>query len=287
MGKKKAAPASQKQTVINELPEYARPYFENVMERAEAESLLDYQPYQGQRIAQSGNIQDIADSRNIVRDVAGAGTPELDNAITGVASLSAPGQFTGQVADAYMSPYMQAVVDRQKQGAIRDFNRMGAQRNFDAAQAGAFGGSRHGVADYLAQEGLQTQLGDIEAAGMQQAYDRAAQRFDVDRQTGIAGLQQAAGLAGQRRAADIQGAQLLEGIGKAQLGEAQAGLDTAYEDFLAQRDFAKDQIGFLGGILQGVPVQPDTTKSLYQPYNPIQQALGAGIAGLGLYRGMM
>ena len=287
MGKKKAAPASQKQTVVNELPEYARPYFENVMERAEAESLQDYQPYQGQRIAQSGDIQDIAQSRDMVRGVAGAGTPELDNAITGVASLSAPGQFTGQVADAYMSPYMQAVVDRQKQGAIRDFNRMGAQRNFDAAQAGAFGGSRHGVADYLAQEGLQTQLGDIEAAGMQQAYDRAAQRFDVDRQTGIAGLQQAAGLAGQRRAADIQGAQLLEGIGKAQLGEAQAGLDTAYEDFLAQRDFAKDQIGFLGGILQGVPVQPDTTKSLYQPYNPIQQALGAGIAGLGLYRGMM
>ena len=103
----------------------------------------------------------------------------------------------------------------------------------------------------------------------------------------LEGLQQAAGLAGQRRAADIQGAQLLEGIGKAQLGERQAGLDIGYEDFLGQRNFTKDQIGFLSGILQGVPVQPDTTRALYQPYNPLQQALGAGIAGLGLYRGMM
>lgn len=288
MGKgRSSAPAAQKQTVVNELPEYARPYFENVMERAEAESLTQYQPYQGQRIAQSGDIADIAQSRQMVRDVAGAGTPELDRAISGVASLSAPGQFTGQVADAYMSPYMQAVVDRQKQGAIQDFNRMDAARGFDAAQAGAFGGSRHGVADYLAQEGLSKQLGDIQAAGQQQAYEQAAQRFDIDRQTGIAGLQQAAGLAGQRRAGDIQGAQLLEGIGKSQLGEQQAGLDIGYEDFLAQRNFNKDQIGFLGGVLQGVPVQPDTTRALYQPYNPIQQALGAGIAGLGLYRGMM
>ena len=288
MGKgRSSAPAAQRQTVVNELPEYARPYFENVMERAEAESLTQYQPYQGERIAESGQIGDIAASRGIVRDVAGAGTPMIDDAMQGIYSLSAPGQFTGSMADQYMSPYMQAVVDRQKQGAIQDFNRMGAARNFDAVQAGAFGGSRQGVADYLAQEGLSKQLGDIQAAGQQQAYEQGMQRFDVDRQTGIAGLQQVAGLSGQKRAADIQAAQLLEGIGKQQLGERQAGLDQAYEDFLAQRNFNKDQIGFLGGVLQGVPVQPDTTRALYQPYNPLQQALGAGIAGLGLYRGMV
>jgi len=288
MGKgRSSAPAVQKQTVVNELPEYARPYFENIMERAEAESLNQYQPYEGERIARSGDVADIAASREMVRGVAGAGIPELDRAISGVTSLSAPGQFTGQVAEAYMSPYMQSVVDRQKQGAIRDFERMGAARDADAVRAGAFGGSRQAVANYLAEEGLQQQLGDIQAAGQQQAYEQAAQRFDIDRQTGIAGLEKGAGLAGQRRAADIQGAQLLEGIGRAQLGERQAGLDIGYEDFLGQRNFTKDQIGFLSGILQGVPVQPDTTRALYQPYNPLQQALGAGIAGLGLYRGMM
>ena len=44
---------SGRQTYITELPEYARPYYENLMERTEAESLKDYTPYENQRIAQS------------------------------------------------------------------------------------------------------------------------------------------------------------------------------------------------------------------------------------------
>ena len=37
---------SGKQTYITELPEYARPYYENLMERTEAESLKEYTPYE-------------------------------------------------------------------------------------------------------------------------------------------------------------------------------------------------------------------------------------------------
>lgn len=33
------------------LPEYAKPYFENIMERAQAESYRPYTPYGGDRIA--------------------------------------------------------------------------------------------------------------------------------------------------------------------------------------------------------------------------------------------
>ena len=287
MGKGGSSAQSGRQTVVNELPEYARPYYTDLMKRASAESKKPYEAYQGQRLAESGNIADIADSRSMVRNVATAGVPELNYAIQGVGAFSQPGQFTGAVADAYMSPYMQAVVDRQKTGAIQDFNRMGAQRGFEAAKAGAFGGSRHGVADYLAQEGLTDQLSDIQAQGQQRAYEQGAQRFDIDRQTGIAGLQQMAGLVGQRRAADIQGAQLLEGIGKQQLAEQQAGLDIGYQDFLRQQGYTRDQLGFLSNALQGVPIQPNATTTNYQTYNPLQQALGAGIAGLGLYRGMV
>ena len=123
--------------------------------------------------------------------------------------------------------------------------------------------------------------------GREAAFRDAQAAFDRDRQTGLAGLGQYAGLAGQRRAADIQGAQLLEGIGKSQLGETQAGLDIGYQDFLRQQGFNKDQLGFLSNILQGIPVQPNRTVTGFQNYNPMQQALGAGIAGLGLYRGLV
>jgi hypothetical protein len=287
MGKGNKQAQSSTQTNINELPEYARPYVDNLLKRTEAESLNQYQPFQGQRIAQSDDFQDIVDSRNMVRNVANRGLPELDEAISGMRDISRRGQFTGQVAQDYMNPYMEQVVDRQKQGAIRDFNRMGAARAADAVNAGAFGGSRQAVNDYLAQEGLQQQLGDIDAAGREAAFRDARAGFETDRSVGMTGLGQLATMGGSRRAGDIQGAQLLEGIGKAQLGEQQAGLDMNYQDFLTQQNFNKDQLGFLSNILQGVPIQPNREVSNFQNYNPMQQALGAGIAGLGLYRGMM
>ena len=286
MGKGNKQVKAGEQTVINSLPDYARPYFENLMERAEAESLQGYQPYQGQRIAQSGSIADIADSRNMVRGIANQGMPETQEAIGGIRDLARSGQFTGQTAQDYMNPYMEQVVDRQKQGAIQDFNRMGAARNAQAVNAGAFGGSRAAVADYLAQEGLQDQLADIDATGREAAFRDARAGFDADRQMGITGLGQLATMGGSRRAADIQNAQLLEGIGKSQLGEKQAELDMGYQDYLTQQNFTKDQLGFLSNILQGVPIQPNQQITNFQSYNPLQQALGAGIAGLGLYRGM-
>jgi len=287
MGKGNKQAQSSTQTTITELPDYARPHIENVLDRVEAESNLQYRPYEGQRIAQSGDFQDITDSRNMVRNIADRGLPELNEAISGMRDISRRGQFTGQMAQDYMNPYMQQVVDRQKQGAIQDFNRMGAARNAQAVNAGAFGGSRQGVADYLAQEGLQQQLGDIDATGREAAFRDARAGFDADRSVGMTGLGQLATMGGSRRAGDIQGAQLLEGIGKAQLGEQQAGLDMDYQDFLTQQNFNKDQLGFYSNILQGVPIQPNQQVSNFQNYNPMQQALGAGIAGLGLYRGMM
>lgn len=287
MGKGNRQAQSSTQTQITELPEYARPFVDNLLKRTEAESLNQYQPFQGQRIAQSGDFQDIVDSRNMVRNVANRGLPELDEAISGMRDISQRGQFTGQVAQDYMNPYMQQVVDRQKQAAIQDFNRMGAARAADAVNAGAFGGSRQAVNDYLAQEGLQQQLGDIDAAGREAAFRDARAGFDADRQVGMTGLGQLATMGGSRRAGDIQNAQLLEGIGRSQLGEKQAELDMGYQDFLTQQNFTKDQLGFLSNILQGVPIQPNQQIANFQNYNPMQQALGAGIAGLGLYRGMM
>ncbi len=103
----------------------------------------------------------------------------------------------------------------------------------------------------------------------------------------LAGL--GAGLAGlgeRQRAADIQGAQLLETIGRDIRAEDQGRLDLAYEDFIRQRDYPISQYERMAGILRGVPVTPDVEQTRFANYNPIQQALGAGISGLGLYKGL-
>jgi hypothetical protein len=95
------------------------------------------------------------------------------------------------------------------------------------------------------------------------------------------------GLGELERGTDIQGAQLLETLGRDIRGEDQARLDIAYQDFLRQQDYPISQYERYAGILSGVPTGSlDRTTMQYASYNPIQQALGAGISALGLYRGL-
>ena len=63
-------------------------------------------------------------------------------------------------------------------------------------------------------------------------------------------------------------------------------MDMGYEDFLRQQNYANQKLGTFGNLLRGVPVQPQQRISTYQQQPGLfQQALGAGLSGLGLYRG--
>jgi hypothetical protein len=123
--------------------------------------------------------------------------------------------------------------------------------------------------------------------GAQAAENLAANQFGLDALR-LQGQQagQLAGLSEQERAAQIQNAQMLESIGRAQQGEAQAGLDIGYQDFLRQQGYPEEQLGFYSDILRGLPVaNASTTTATNSVYtNPLQQALGAGLSGLSLYR---
>ena len=62
-------------------------------------------------------------------------------------------------------------------------------------------------------------------------------------------------------------------------------LDIGYSDFLSERDFPRQQLGYLSGIMHGVPVSPQSETSVYQrPPSAGQQLLGYGLGGLGLAR---
>ena len=95
-----------------------------------------------------------------------------------------------------------------------------------------------------------------------------------------------AALGERERGAAIQNAQLLEALGQGIRAEDQALLDMDYQDFLRQQDYPIRQYERFAGLLSGVPVQPDIYTQTYQSYNPTQQLLGAGLAGLGMYRGL-
>jgi len=86
------------------------------------------------------------------------------------------------------------------------------------------------------------------------------------------------------RAGDVEAARLLETIGKDQQAREQAALDLAYQDFVRQRDYPREQLQFYSSILRGIPISPSTETDYITSYNPLQQAMGAGLAGLSLSR---
>ena len=167
MGKGAPKPQQQTEQNINQsaLPAYAKPFFMDLMTRGEAESKREYTPYEGQRLA--GENSDITASREKARQTAQAGMPGYDAANAGLATAMArtqqgmnysPEMFDSTQAQKYMSPYVQNVLDVQKSQALLDFNRGQGDRNFAAQQAGAFGGSRQGVQQALAGQGLQRDM---------------------------------------------------------------------------------------------------------------------------------
>ena len=93
------------------------------------------------------------------------------------------------VRDAYMSPYMQSVVDVQRDQANRDFRESAANRSAAAIKAGAFGGNRQAVADSLAERDRANLLNQIQATGSQAAFENAQQQYERDRGASINGQQ--------------------------------------------------------------------------------------------------
>jgi hypothetical protein len=122
-----------------------------------------------------------------------------------------------------MSPYQQNVIDLQKQNAIRENAIRQTELGSQAARAGAFGGGRQAIQKAEAERSLQSTLANIEAQGLQSAYDRAIQSMQYGTGQGLQGLQAAQSGLGTA----LQGGQLgLSGIGQAIAGQ-QAGISGA------------------------------------------------------------
>lgn len=293
-GKSSPAPAPTQQTVTQtNLPEYARPYFENLLSRSQAESYREYEPFGGDRLAQFNPAQLAAQ-----QEAAGMTRPgQFDTAsgMVGMAGLgalqTAGSQFGQQQAQQYMSPYMQSVVDVQKREAIRDAEKGQLAQNLGAARQGTYGGSRQLLAGLERERQLGQQLGDIQATGQQRAFEQAQQQFERDRQARLAGLglagQSAAGL-GQlgeaTQASDLQRLQAQAAAGAEQQALEQQALDLQYGDFLRQRDYPVERLGQFSAMLRGVPVQLGSTQTAYAaPPSLASQAAGLGLAGLGTY----
>ena len=290
-----SAPAPSSSTVTQtSIPEYAKPYVERMLGKAEATTNAPYQAYGGERIAgfnpmQQQTFQNVANLQPSKQ----LGTATQMAGQAGLGSLNAGQNYQNMATNpnatgAYMSPYIQNALAPQMQEAARQSSMQGVQNAGQAVRAGAFGGSRFGLQEAERQRNLGTMQNQIYGTGMQNAFQAAQQAQQFGATLGLQGYGQAGQMAntlgqlgqtqfGQQK--DILNAQMA--VGAQQQGLEQQRLSQQYQDFQNQRMYPQQQLSYMSDMLRGLPMQNQTQQSYQAPPSVFGQVAGAGLAYAG------
>lgn len=289
------APAtSMSQTTI---PEYAQPYVERMLGKAEAFTEAPYQAYGGERIAGFTPLQEQAmqGAANLgpARQL-GVGTQMAG--LSGLQALGAGQNYQGMATDpyamgAYMSPYIENALQPQMREAARQSAMQGQMDQAKAVQQNAFGGARSAIVEAERQRNLGQLQSDIYGKGLQTAFQQAQQAQQFGSTLGLQGAQaagQAAATMGQLgqtqfgQQKDVLAAQ--QAAGSQQQALQQQRLQQQYQDFLTQKAYPQQNLAFMSDILRGAPLGQQTQQQ-YTAAAPsfASQALGLGAAGVGAY----
>ena len=196
-----------------------------------------------------------------------------------------------------MSPYMQNVVDTQKNEAYRDAQMRNVGANLGAARQGTYGGARQLLAEQERNRNLQTQLGQIQAGGSQKAFEDAQRNMQFGANLGLQGLQTGLQGTGQltsagKTLADIGGQELQARQGiiglQSQAGAQQQTLEQqrinqAIQNYALQQQNPQMQLSLMSSLLRGLPLQQATTQTYQAPPSTVSQIAGLGTAGVGAY----
>jgi len=309
---------SQQTVTQSNVPEYARPYVEQTLGKANALTDINknpYQIYQGERIAGFSPLQQQAFQG--AQDLGPTGQTGMASQLAGTAGLGAlntqygPSGFQGGVfgqgaAQHYMSPYIQQSLAPQLMEAQRQSDIAGQTRGAQAVKSGAFGGARQAIENAEAQRNLSTLQSNIVGQGLQSAYTNAQGQFNADAQRGLAAQQATeqsrqfgANLGMQGYQTALQGAGQLgqlgqqtfeqqkgavetqQAMGAAQQAQDQAKLTQGYQDFIAQKNYPYQQLLFMSDLLRGTP-SSSSTATYQAPPSALSQLAGAGTAAYGL-----
>ena len=269
---------AQQTTSQVKLPDYIDKASESLVATAGDVAKEGYIPYTGQRLAGLSQIEQDAITQS--QASRGIGQTQAGQAFTASTASGAPALSS---VGSYMTDYNKNVADvaareMRDQSAIEQQG-IGAQ----AANVGAFGGSRQAILEAERQKNLTQGVGDLYAKAQADAYQTALSASQQDRQQQLQSSLGMSTTAGQQQAlgqADIQQQMGIGGLGRQMDQQA---LDLGYNNFLAERDYPKSQLGFYSNILQGTPYSQSTVGSTYTPQPSfLNQAMGAGISGLGI-----
>ena len=308
---------TQSTSYTTNVPEYARPYVENMLESTQKQIYTDdmtgfrpYRPY-------STDVNDYFAGfsplqRQAQQTTAGLQTPgQFGDATTlagtsGLGALGLAGQAAGagqqyarnvtdpSMMQSYMSPYQQSVTDIAKMNAVREAQIAQNMQNLGAARQGTYGGARQTLAQAEREKNLLSNLSNIQAQGSQSAFDRAMQAQQFGSTLGMQGLQtglqgygqagQAAStlgqLGGQQLGAQKEIIGLQSQMGREMQGQEQSKINQAIQDYAIAQQYPFMQLGQMNAMLRGLPLQTQTTQLYQAQPSALQQGIGlAGAAG--------
>jgi hypothetical protein len=311
---------SQIQQTTTTIPDYAKPYVEELLGNAQGLTDINQNPYmqymrdrqaqftplQQQSFQNAGLMQtapQLADATALA-GMSGLGAlntqytfnpADFNKAFSASTTRDAQGNVTGNTM---MNPYMQNVVERQQADARRQSDISRQIQDAQAARSGAFGGSGNQLMRMQALGNLARQQGDIQAQGLNTAYNQAMGQYNAQNQLNAQQQQFGAGLGLQGLQTALSGAKSLADIGQTQYGQnlglldvqnrfgaqqqgqIQNQLNTEYQDFLNAQNYPYKQLGFMSDMLRGLPLTQQSQAMYAPPPSAVSQVAGLGGAAL-------
>ena len=262
------------------LSSFAGPYVTQMLGKGAALANMPYTPYEGPLSAGPSALQTQAfQGLGALQMPSNASMQYNPMSFTGAAyapptaaqtAAGQPGAYTpasGNVVQNYMTPYLQASLDPQYAAARRQNEIQAQQLQSQYGKAGAYGGSRQGVAEAELQRGLLDRMSDITGRGYNEAFTQSQNQFNAEQNREMQAAQQAS-----RLGLDILDKQRAGGTEQRNIEQSGIAADLAQFEF--ERDYPQRQVQFMQSLLQGLPLE--TQAYNYSSTSPLQSIASGG-----------
>ena len=187
-------PIGQVASETESLSSWAAPYVTDMLGKGQALSNMPFTAYSGPLTAGQSGLQTQAFQglANLTVPTSNMGAIGAGGSFTG-AGYAAPtaaqaaagetGTYTpasGDILQQYMTPYLQGALQPQYDAARRQSQIAAQNLQSQYGKAGAYGGSRQGVAEAELQRGLLDRMAGITGTGYQQAFEQAQNQFNEE-----------------------------------------------------------------------------------------------------------
>jgi hypothetical protein len=311
-------------STTSNVPEYARPYVENMLSSAQSQIYNDdmtgfrpYQPYSTNPSNYFAGFSPLQQSaQQGAYNLTTPGEFGAGSALTGMGGVGALGT-AGQMANAgnqyqnqatsmygpgsvgaYMNPYIAQSLAPQLQQLNQQFGIKGAQEQGAATSAGAFGGSRNALMQGLNQQNQQMAAQQAIAQGYDKAFQQAQQAQQFGANLGMQGQQgalqgygqainagQGLGQLGSQRLAADQGILNTQStMGAQQQQLEQNKINQSIQDYATAQQYPFMQLGMMNSMLRGLPMQNMSTQQYQATPSYLTQGLGAVGTLAGAYK---